>query len=780
MAKIIRGWLRLPAKTASREHLIYTDQRAFSVLFTSAEPADWQPLVAAAPDCFGESVGRGPVPAELVEALLREKHFEALHHLAGNWEVVGADPALRRRLIATGRPEVGRTVVSGPSGSSAPSRGGWWSLRECRDALAAASRHDGWTNPAGVLTYLRTRRPRERRALVVCPVGRSARTMLVDLADELTRAEQLRALVTVHDRDGGLDRLRELNRNKLRAEVAQVLQSVLESEDAAVLRAATETAEGTEGLIEEFREFETRAYGLDIYLDMLGLRDDLDWESLRSAHADRPFGERALRALATRPDCPANLRPPAAKAETGVAEVDLRALVAEHLGADVEAWRTVRARLTRFSGDLAELLAEVGATRGGKSASSKNKAWPGAGEMPAWDRVASVSGARARFLALLDAAPTETHLILLKHLDDRTVADLFGQGSWRPEWLDFAMRARAKRYRLALAQRPALTAEAIEVLMGPGDPAVNARLFLRNGATGPQRERLLDGRVTKELVERLMERDGGFRSRDAVSCSDARLQRHIMTVVRVRGLTPQLRLLLNLWERGGPEAVADLLDNEPKGVKFTRKAIRVEARRTLTELLRRPDADAALDELRAAVAAGETAEAQLARLRAKGANPGAEVFREAHAWRWDEIVAEHRREPFAPTVLLGLSEIPECPPLLRDEAERVRWRWLPDIPDTIGGETPEEVLGGADAGPWLPGAVAAGALTWDDVIALARPASAALAAMDVPEARAALAPLVREHLGTGRDPWILALRMLPDFSGSTLELLRTVTAAITP
>ncbi|MCP2342383.1 hypothetical protein [Actinomadura rupiterrae] len=686
--------------------------------------------------------------------------------------MVSAVPGLWRRLAATGHADVAAAIFSGP-----PSwvKSGWWPLRAYREVLAAASPQWGWTKPDGPLKTLRMSMPRQRRASVVCPLEGVARTMLVVPGYGLTRAEQLRGLVTVHDHDGGAEGLRQLDRDKLRPEVVEILGSG----DIAALRAAMDVAEGTAGLIEEFQEFEGLGHGLDVYLDMLGLRDDIDWDAVRDAHAERLFGKNALLALATRADCPADLRPPAPEAAPTGDDQKLRALVAEHLGDDVEAWRTVRARLARFSGDLAELVAEVGTS--GKSASSKAKKaaakWPGAGEMPAWDRVASVTGARARFLTLLDAAPDETHLKLLKHLDDRTVSDLFGQGEWRDAWLDFALGARPKRYRLALAQRPSLTEEAIEALMGRGDPDVNARLCLRNGATGPQRERLLAGRLTKELVERLLGRQGGFRARDAIGCSDARLQRHIMEMVRVRGNIPQLRLLLNLWERGGPAAVSALLDEKLQGRNFSRNVIRSDVRRSAARLLAQPDADAALAELRAKVVAGETAEAQIERLREHGTHPGAEVFREAHLWHWDELIAEHRREPFSPVVMLGLIEVPECPQWIRDEAERVRWRWVEANPSVIQGETPEEVLGGRQAGPWLPRAVRAGALTWEDAITLGHPAAHVLAAMTTPEARAVLGPLVREHLDPDPGAWHLALRMIPGFTGTVTELLQTAVLA---
>ncbi|MFC5186941.1 hypothetical protein [Actinomadura harenae] len=744
-------------------------------------------MLTSAPDCFTEALSEGALPREVVEAVLEDGRAESLAYLALNQELLEDDPELLSRLAALGLSQVARAVVLNQHGHRSTE---WWLLRGFRELLAAARPHEAWTGPDGALPRLEHSYLRWRRTLVVCPIGRWARSTLIEITSDLTRAEQLRGLLTVHDHDGGLEQLGNFDQDRFRPAVAEVLRTVLAGGDVTVLREAVAIAEGTDGLIEELYEQETIRNVPTFALDMLGLRVQVDWEALTRAHADRPFGANALATLRSRHDCPAELHPPLHPLKAAASDPDLPALVAKHLGDRVEAWRAARARLTRFKGELADLLPEIGEEAPAKGRAGKTAAWPGAGDLPAWDAVASVSGARAKFLALLDAASVETQLKLLRHLDDRTVAELFGQGTWHDDWLDFAMKARLKRYRFALAQRPSLTAEAIETLMGRDDPAINARLFLRTAATGTQRERLLSGRLTKELVERLLERTGGFRARDAVSCSNTELQRHILTLVRVRGLVPQQRLMLNLWERGGVAAVRDLLENEPKGRNFSRNVIRPDSRRFFTKLVNEPDADAALETLRATVATGETAEDQIAILRMRGIHPSAEIFREAHLWRWDELLAEHRREPLGTIILLGLAENPDCPQEFRDEADRNRWRWVDYENKVISGDTPEEILGvdvdaqsllsGGLAGStrsWLGKAVRAEAVTWEQVAALARPAALALAAVPVEDARATVGPLVREHLDPSRDTWVLALHMLPDFTGTITELFTTAAIA---
>lgn len=769
-----------------------------------------------------------------------------LGRLAANESLLAAKPWLRDRLAATGYAEVARAALgmirNGPRK---------WSLRARRDVLAAA-RGAGWTGPEGVLAkLLQAPEPSLLRAAVVCPLPGAARGALSKAGSALTRAEQLRALLTVHDHDGGRAALELLaDAYGLHPEVKEVVREA--PADAGALRKAVELAEGTGGLIEEL--YDDRLERREEHLE---LRDQIDWTAI--AAADRPFDEEATTLLIARPDFPDGLRaawyqtrgvlvathsarvdpsmltltPGGLRAAKAVAvlvrrglddgftavqvlesarpaaavleairqppEDDVKSagwndlaslladLVRERLGEDVEAWRSARALLSRFGGTIPELLDKSATT----AAKSKGD-WPGGADMPASERSSSVTGARAAFLTLLDAAPAAAHAALLPHLDDRTVCDLFGHGWWRMEWIDAALAAQAPRYVRVLANRGSLTADAIEVLMRLDDTAVNARLFRRSGVTGPQRERLLSGRPMREgateplpldpdLMKELMERTSWWRGRDPVDCADVELQRHILRHVRVRGIVPQLRMVLNLWERHGPDEVASLLENEPTAISHTRKVIRREVRKTVTKLLARGDREAALAELRAEVAEGETAEWQIAALREQHFS-GAELFREAHPWHWAELLAEHARHPLPALVLTGLSQIPECPREFRAEAEEIGDDHPPHALrlQQAEGRTPREILGAvnvsADLGSWLLQAVRSQALTWDDVLEYARPAREVLTRWG-DRLRTPLTPLVRDHLDLSPQAWVLALRMLPEFTGSVAELVRTAAAA---
>ncbi|MEU6720477.1 hypothetical protein ABZ897_54260 [Nonomuraea sp. NPDC046802] len=715
-----------------------------SPLLEVSELNDWSHPLASAADVLGPALADGPLPDALINAVLTAHDPVQLGRLATNESLIAARPGLLERLTATGHTMVARAALG-----LIPGRPGTWSLRARRDVLASA-RGTHWTGPRSVLTkLLQAHEPSVLRPAVICPLPGAARTALNKAGSALTRAEQLRALLTIHDHDGGPAALEQLaDFYGLRPEVKETLREALA--DAGALRKAVERAEGTEGLIEEL--YNDRLLGRD---EHLALRDQLDWNTIAAAAANRPFDEKATALLAARPDFPDELRadwyqvqamvvvthsarvapellalapggPRAAKAVAALvrrgldagctaAQVlesarpaaavleavrqppeddtrssawnDLAALLAdlvgEHLGEDVEAWRSARALLPRFKGTIPELL--------GESATPVKKpkgGWPGGADMPAAERSSSVTGARAAFVTLLDAAPATAHAALLPHLDDRTVCDLFGHGRWRMEWIDLAVATRQPRYLRVLANRGSLTADAVEMLMRLDDPAVNGRLFRRSGLTAPQRERLLSGRPMREgateplvldpeLLKDLMARTTWWRGRDAMDCADLELQRHILRHVRVRGIVPQLRMMLNLWERHGADEVAALLKDEPEAISHSRKVIRREVRATVTKLLARQDRDTALAELRETVTEGETAQWQIAALR-KQTFSGAELFREAHLWHWEELLTEHSRHPLPALALKGLSYVPECPQEFRAESGEVGDDYTPE------------------------------------------------------------------------------------------------------
>ncbi|TYB50615.1 hypothetical protein FXF51_55555 [Nonomuraea sp. PA05] len=815
-------------------------ERLFLPLLVSALP-DWTHPLASAADVLRPALAGAPLPGALVEAVLAAGEPAQLGLLAANQRLLSDRPDLRDRLAATGCAPVARVILGlGHARETA------WPLRARRRVLDCAG-GAGWAGPEGVATALLAMSdPGLLRAAVGCPVAGVARGVLVAVGGGLTRAEQLRGLLTVHDHDGGPAALRLLDgASWLRPVVAEVVRDVLATGDAGALRKAAEVAEGTDGLVEELLDT-----GSAEREELLGLRDEVDW-ALVAAWTEA-FDEVAAGALVARADCPGWARdelyrvhgvavaeraarvdvgmfavaPGGARAAKAVGVVarrvldegpgdsavvavleaarpavavlealrqpsggagpvwaSLASLVAERLGEDVEAWRAVRARLPRFAGTVAELLHQ--APPAGKQAGG----WPGGSAMPESERSTTVTGARSAFLTLLDAAPA--HDALLPHLDGRTVCDLFGHGRWRPEWIDLALSSPDPRHLRVLTNRGSLPAAAIDVLMRLDDPAVNARLFVRTAATAPQRERLLSGRpfnapgplpLDPEMVKELSRRAAGWRGRDAVDCADLELQRHILRHVRVRGIVPQLRMMLNLWERHGADQVTNLLDDEPQAIAHTRKVIRREVRAYLTKLLAGRDREAALAKLRARVTEGETVQWQIAALREQD-HSGNELFKEAQLWHWADLMAEHARDPLPGVALNGLAKIPECPDELRAQAALHGYDQAPrEVLDALAaGTTPRELLRGGsidyDVVTWVHQATKTGQLTWDEVLESARPALRVLMLWGGERLRDPLTSLVRACLDPAPEAWVLALRMLPDFTGSVAELLRTAATA---
>ncbi|MFC5827553.1 hypothetical protein [Nonomuraea insulae] len=244
---------------------------------------------------LGPALDDGPLPDALIDAVLAAGDPVQAGRLAANGPLLAAKPWLRDRLAATGYAEVARAALG--MVRDGPRK---WSLRARRDVLAAA-RGAGWSGREGVLTeLLQSPAPSRLRAAVVCPLPGAARTALSKAGSALTRAEQLRALLTVHDHDGGRAALELLaDSYGLHAEVKEVVREALA--DASALREAVKHAEGTGGLIEELNDDR-----LERREDHLGLRDQIDWTAI--AAADRPFDEEATTLLITRPDLPDELR----------------------------------------------------------------------------------------------------------------------------------------------------------------------------------------------------------------------------------------------------------------------------------------------------------------------------------------------------------------------------------------------------------------------------------------------------------------------------------------
>ena len=167
----------------------------------------------------------------------------------------------------------------------------------------------------------------------------------------------------------------------------------------------------------------------------------------------------------------------------------------------------------------------------------------------------------------------------------------------------------------------------------------------------------------------------------------------------------------------------------------------------------------------------------------------ANLFRESHHWHWDRLLAEHRREPFPDVVVGMMARSRGCPPEFREAGRNVLFWWQSAREAALAkGAAVEEVLagsavtGGGYDTEWIARVVAAGRVSWDQLLRHVHPARFVLGAEVSEHAgarHAALSALITECVNGNADAFALAMRMLPDFPGSVHELLRTAVAAVT-
>ncbi|MEU7871507.1 hypothetical protein [Dactylosporangium sp. NPDC049140] len=747
---------------------------------------DWPRLVSGAREVLTPLLRHHHrLPRPFVDAALDLGDPALFDALADNELYLAEHPDLKERLARRGTPGVTQRALRS------------WDLRLQRLALAAYP-PDG--PDLGRLIQ-------QQRAGVVGPTGDAVREAWRFGPVKLTVAEHWRALATLSRLEGPDSGFPD---SSLHQDVWPHLPLDLEE-----LEAHAAEWEGTRGAIDELRRG---------FPDHLYMRAELDWAAVAQRHAQIPFGGPAAAALAARPDCPDDFRftlflaEPAAVApavprlteemalaplpKKGAAKAakvvakravadgldpglllermrpagavletvrldELAKLVEARLGADPDKWSWVRARLSAFPGTVTELLEAAGTA-----------AWP--------ERTTS---ARAGFVTLLDHAPAEAHLALLDRMDEQSVADLFTRGAWRPEWLDRAIADPRRVLRVALASRPSLDAASAERLAALDDPEVNGLVFRRTNTPHRLRMRLLAGRpFDPQARAQLFQQTGGWHGTDALDCADQELQRHIIRHVRVRGKAAQLRLLLNLWHRHGPDAVRDLFAAELKPANYRVTPITPPVRKRVEQVLAiaEPGArQAALDELEAEVAAEESPAGQFALLRAERTDHTL-LFKDSRLWHWDVIVAEHRREPLPDPILATIAEAREVPEELV-EAGRDKLRpWDSEqATEYAAGRPVEEIMAApreGHYGGWIGKFTAAGVVTWEQLLRHCVPAGLPLdiagGSASPPEARAALAALLAEVWDGNLEAIVLAAAMVAGFPGPPAELLAVATAAV--
>ncbi|NUW40203.1 hypothetical protein [Nonomuraea rhodomycinica] len=456
----------------------------------------------------------------------------------------------------------------------------------------------------------------------------------------------------------------------------------------------------------------------------------------------------------------------------------LAELVEQHLGDDVGAWRSARALLKDFPGTVPELLAEA-------AANPVDGEWPEAAACPYSSAPSYYTPVRIAYATLLDAASDAAHAALAPHLDGQTLHDLYRLGGWRPAWPGQALATAPKGWASPawiLAGRPGLETETIEQLMSTADPKVLLQLFWHAACTDDQRARILAVAAEQpsppDAFPSRPEHAENWRVADLHACSHRGLFDRMLGTVYVLGPVPQLRLFLHVWRTWGAEAVAEMLSQPP--VTFSTYD---RSREVIEDLLKRPDPRSALAELEARVAEGTSAQAQIAMWRTR--RDRAAMLKETHQWHWAELLAEHRREPFHSDIVGLLPRVPGCPEEFLKEAETVLLTFEGKMYGRLmSGMAPEKVLRTFEVGHpdgWLIPAVEAGRVTWAQAVEHGFPAENVLRQFNRhggdDGGYEALSALMRDTLKDSPEAWLLAVSMLPGWTGSLTELLRTAAAA---
>ncbi|MFJ8746880.1 hypothetical protein ACIRL2_47005 [Embleya sp. NPDC127516] len=271
-----------------------------ALLIGVGRAADHRHNLEREPGLFLQHLVQEYPPPSLVHAVCDAGWTPGLEALANNTKAVEADQDLRDRLTATGDPRVAVIVLSGTT----------WTQRDRRRVLAAADlrpeREPSWRRLREWL-FGNAKSPSLRSA-VVCPFPGVPEYVLRVRGTDLTRAEQLRALLSVHTHGGvdalwtALEDLREPG--TLHADVRDLLDAAIATPAGVeALRVAVVDAEGTQGLIAELRDADT----YDAAAGSVSRREDIDGDALRAAHEALPFGPEAARALVEHTDCPARL-----------------------------------------------------------------------------------------------------------------------------------------------------------------------------------------------------------------------------------------------------------------------------------------------------------------------------------------------------------------------------------------------------------------------------------------------------------------------------------------
>ncbi|MEU7638521.1 hypothetical protein AB0C11_20870 [Streptomyces sp. NPDC039016] len=450
------------------------------------------------------------------------------------------------------------------------------------------------------------------------------------------------------------------------------------------------------------------------------------------------------------------------------------------LGTDPANWLTFYARMSTARGSVTALVADATSPHARRK---RHTSWPR--PVPAQFPAESPEHARPTFLQVFACASEEVQCAVVPYFDARAVQQLLVFGNPSPAVRAAVVAAHGRSAQVAMAAGYALSDEKLRYLLDLDEPAVDATLFRYGRLDQAECARMLAGRlrdggsrpVPDELLAVLDDPDADYprvQLATGLGSGDLGVARRILARLRSLHLpASRLRVLVAVWERGGPDAVREILamDHLP-----------VTLRRRTAKLLDTPDG---LALLRTRLAEAESPETLLAYLAASTSQPRDRLQRlrsEGLAPPWPALTAAQEAGSLDGELLSALLREPDCPrPLLLAA--------LDDLP-----------VWGAD---WIPNGLGSGRLTPTDLLTRAAPARAALHSLQQyvdhqpgdglgagpdDESGAQLSgatgqsvcvraeALAQEHLGTDVDAWAVCLQLLPTFAGTLPELLATAGA----
>ncbi|MEU1785482.1 hypothetical protein ABZ553_06260 [Streptomyces sparsogenes] len=497
--------------------------------------------------------------------------------------------------------------------------------------------------------------------------------------------------------------------------------------------------------------------------------------------------------------------------ETPVRE-ELSGLVAG-LGADWAAWRALYSLMPRFTGTSTELFAAARE----QTAKHRGKTWPRplTPEYP----VSEPEGARAVFLRLYDLAAEDVRLALAEHLDFRSIQHLLVHYKPSAALRDRFVALHGVSVLAGIASSWELPEQTIAELLLHDDPEINAKLYLHTPLSPEQRRQILAGRrsrpaggegplpLTEELFAEL--RNSGRRHwlLPALEAGDPRLARILLGKIKLHTPAGQLLLLVRLWERHGAQEVRALLDE----TEFPERRSKKHPLPAATHKIVRAALEAAdgLAELRERLARARSPESRAEYLRTAAAGRRDQVTAALERLSeetgpdlpWKELTAEHHRDPLPDALLVELAKRDELPEELRPDCQAAEVRLEHrEHPHRLTGprptaldllrqyQLPAYVYGHQE---WLNLAMSYGHLTLSDILREARPARVAAAylahrdqeareeeAEQLRRVRREIVDLVATHLGEDPEAWTVAMRLMPEFTGTLPELLATTAAVI--